>query len=540
MASGRVSGDNATGFGSFKEELEAVFSENEILKESLDNVMGMLAREDQGWFRFAGGSEYDLGMEVFELHRWARELRESVAGNPHIKQGLKLRTSYIWNRGIRYANIEGPKQGKGVNVQARIDNAKNQRNFFGTTAREKREAALYTDSAYFVLADQRDYTLQPVPIWEIHGHYSNPDDHGEVWAYLRCWSHYVPGEGLVPSRMWYLTDACPNYEPGNKKRPVDVNILGVSDPVDPNIIMFADHVNGQIGWPYGIPDALPALVWARLYRDFLVNGKIMSDALAQIAYKAVVNTQAGATNASLKLAKPNAPGSTVITGSADSLVPMATAGKGYDFGSGNSLAAVIAAALEVSVVHLTADTSKAGSYGATATLDLPTQLAMRSRQNWHIAFDTRVLKWLGAKDPIVTFMSLDGAADIFRKIQAILLMWGSGLYAAEPIEKRLSELLDIVGNIVPKGVLIPNNSDAAFLLSPDRTAVPKDTGANVGSGHQDQGNPNATAPGQGQGTGVGNGLKGNDLRSDKIAQAAAALGQLVQEIEAEYGQPLNI
>lgn len=522
--------------------METVFAENVTLKESLENVMGMLAREDQGWFRFAGGGEYDEGMEILELHRWARELREAVAGNPHMKQGLKLRTSYVWHRGIRYDGIEGPKQGKGINVQARIDDPKNQRNFFGQQARENRESALYTDSAYYVLADYSDFTLQPIPIWEIHGHYSNPDDHSEVWAYLRCWSHLVPGQGFVPNRMWYLTDACPNYEKGDPLRFTAVNLYGVSDKVDPNVIIFEDHVNGQVGWPYGIPDALPALVWTRLYRDFLVNGKIMSDAMAQIAYKAVVATKAGADNASLKLATPNAPGSTVITGAADSLVPMATAGKGYDFASGDSLAAVIAAALEVSKVHLTANPSGAGSYGASATLDLPTQLAVRSRQNWHIAFDTRVLKWLGAKEPVVTFMSLESAADVFRKIQAILLMWGSGLYAAEPIEKRLSELLDIVGNVIPSGVLVPNNSDAAFMLSPDRTAVPKGTDANAGSGKniQDQGNPNATSPGQGQATGAGKGAKPNDLRTDKITQAASILDSLVREIEDEYGQSLDL
>ena len=516
----------------FKRQLEVAFANNEQLRESLDQVTAMLAREDIGWLRLAGG-EMIQGLELAELHKWSREIREAVAGNPHIKQGLKLRTGYVWKRGIRYSGIQGPKRGPGANVQARINNSKNQRNFFSHGAREKRESSLYTDGAYFVIGNETDWTLQPVPVWEIKGHYSNPDDHGEIWAYLRCWTRWdaVSG-GDVPMRQWYITDSYPDWENASK-RPKSFNIGGVNEPVDPKTVMFAEHVNGMVGWPYGVPDALSALVWVRLYRDFLVNGKIMSDALAQFAFKATSTTKDGAANAALALGGTQAAGQTAVVGAANTLVPMSTAGRGYDFGSGDALAAVVAAALEVSVVHLTANPGNAGSYGASATLDLPTQMAVLSRQQWHIDFDKRVLRWLGAPNTTATFVSSESATDIYREIQALLLMWSSGLYQPEPIEARLSELMDIVGNNVPKGIIIPNNSDADYLDSPNRTAIPNPNGPDAPKPAQDGGNANGTSPGQGQSSGVGKAPKPNDLRSDRLANMLDRLEKFMAEVESD-------
>jgi len=515
-------------FAVFKEQLTQAFQENDQLRESLEQVNYMLQREDQGWFRFGSG-ELVMGMEILELHQWSREIREAMAGNPHIKQGCRLRTNFVWQRGIRYQNIDGAKKGRGANVQARIDQGKNQKNFFGHAARERREAALYSDGTYSVLGDDRDYTLQEVPIWEIWGHVANPDDQSEVWAYLRKWNHLEPGKGSIPVQQWYLTDAHPDWDKPN--RPRVINYGGVNFPIDPHKTMFVGNVNGQTGWPYGVPDALSALVWARLYRDFMTSGKIMSDAMAQIAYQAASSTGAGQSSMAMKFAQPEGVGQTAVTGIADKLVPMPTAGKGYDFASGTALAAVVAAALEVSVVHLTANPGAGGSYGATATLDLPTQLAVLARRQWHIEFDTRILKWMGAKDPIVTFNSIESAADVFREVQALLLMWASGLYAADPIEKRLSELLDIIGNTVPDGVIIPNNSIEADLVTTDRTAIPNPkpgqqngpalasaaaSAKNAGNGNRTPG-AGAGATGQGKTSPVGKSANANDLRTDKLA-----------------------
>ncbi len=527
--------------------LEAAFEDNAMLKEELSQVNAMFAKEDIGWGRFGQGNDLDQGLELLELHRWAWQIREAMAGNPHIKRGWRLRASYVWRDGIQYENIPGAKQGKGTNVQARIDQPINQRNFFGHSAREEREGALYSDSAVYYLGDSRDYSLQPVPIWQIYGYYTNPDNHAEVWAYRRVWEHWEQGVGATPMNMWYLTDRYPQNGP----RPTAINLGGVEYPVDPNIIMFEGHVNGQIGWAHGIPDALAALIWARLYRDFLTNGKIMSDAMAQFAFQATVQSKKGADNVALALAQPRQAGGVAVGGVPNQLVPMSTAGKGYDFASGNELAAVIATALEVSTIHLTSNPGSAGaSYGSAQTLDMPTKLAIESRRQWHIEFDKRVLAWMGAKDAIVTFGSQDDLTDIFREVQALLLMWSSGLYAAAPLEARLSQLMTVVGNVIPSGVIVPNNSDAKYLVTPDRTANPNagvlpandptataaakatDKAAATAANKGGVSNPNGTSPQQGKSSGVGKGTNANDLRTDKIANMLQQLNDFIASEKA--------
>jgi hypothetical protein len=253
----------------------------------------------------------------------------------------------------------------------------------------------------------------------------------------------------------------------------------------------------------------------------------MSDALAQFAFQATVASKKGASNAQLAYAEPAGPGATAVVGAADSLVPISSAGKGYDFGSGDALLAVVAAALEVSAVHLSANPSSAGSYGSVSTLDLPTKLAVLARREWHAEFDKRILTWMGAKNPTVTFNSLNDSTDIFREIQALLLAWSSGLYEGEPIEKRVSDLLSILDNTIPEGVITPNNSEGKWLLSPDQTADPnatpaagtdpQDPSAPPAAGQGGVGKPNGTSPSQGKTSPAGKAPKPNDLRSDKLA-----------------------
>jgi hypothetical protein len=104
----------------------------------------------------------------------------------------------------------------------------------------------------------------------------------------RAWSGNV---------RWYYSDA---YD-GSRK----------SGVVTPDGVQSADrthtmvHVafNQQVGWAYGVPDALAAIAWARLYREFMVNGFTMTKALAKLAYKLTVpNKDAGVRRA------PRSPG----------------------------------------------------------------------------------------------------------------------------------------------------------------------------------------------------------------------------------------
>src|SRR5690606_29473438 len=101
-------------------------------------------------------------------------------------------------------------------------------------------------------------------------------------------------------KMWYFTDLF--EEKRSKAKNPTINFNRESVPVAKDAVIFDAYVNTQVGWTFGVPHALAALAWARLYRDFLVNGKIMSDALAQFAFQLQTKSKGGTQNASMKLA----------------------------------------------------------------------------------------------------------------------------------------------------------------------------------------------------------------------------------------------
>lgn len=493
-----------------------------IVQEAFDKVRALLAREDRGWTNILGGGDDDEpGMTLDALKEWSEKLRESVVGAPWMGRGLRLRSSYIWRDGIRYGKIPGAAKGRGTNVQALIDDGHNQFNFFSKAARRRREGCLYHDGVAFWIGEQATKKLTAIPLSEITARLVDPNNEGIIWAYQRSWTeHFLDGRKPKERIEWYFVERFIDKRVKEIKIPGDRQTRQVSQ----THVIFDQHANSMTGFAFGSPDALAAWIWNGIARDLYMDGVTMSQALATFAFKASVTSKAGGDNTSLKFAEPTGPGSTAAVGGAQDLIPMPSAGKGYDFAGLRAVTAVIAASLDVSNIALTADTSAAGSsYGASQTLDLPTRLAMEARRFEHIDLDIRVLKWMGVRDPEVFFLSLNDPAEVFREAQALLLLWSSGLYKPEPIEKRLSELMQIISNSVPDGVLIPNNKE-----SWERNDIdPKDGPAGSAAAQTSAvGKPNATPAGQGQKSATGKGTNANDIRTEGLSGALAAVDKL--------------
>lgn len=466
--------------------------------ENLVNVMQMWKAEDQGWFQLDQSSEDGLSLE--DLKMWSKQIREAMVGNPHIKRGAELRSDYINDGGVRFGKVQ-------ARIRTKIESDIQQRRFFGATARTERYRACYTDGGVFYLGDSRTKEIEAaIPLQEIVAEYRNAQNRSEVWAYLRQWEDFSADTETPRVRQeWIFTDIFEEKR-GTRR---SIAYQGKQIPVSRDRVIFDAFVNTQTGWTYGAPHALAALVWARLYRDFLVNGKIMSDALAQFAFQLTTKSKKGTENASLKFASRSGPGQTVV--SPNELNPLATAGKSYDFDSGRALASVVATAIGVSVIHLTADPGTAGSsYGSAQTLDLPTRLSVEAERQWNAELDLRVLRWMGAKNATAEFNPLISATDVYREIQALKLAWDMGLFEGSPIQERIADILGIVEpGEIPDGVLIPNNKEQLELSQPDRPDEPDESGAQAGGA------------GQGQSTGAGNGPDERSTRADSIADQAS-------------------
>lgn len=455
----------------------------------LDRVMGSSSAQD---FMAQYSSE---GPDLDQLVRRSNQIRVAVTLNPHVKRGLRLRTSYVWSDAVEYTGVpglNGEPTGRGVaNVAGRFLNPLNQRYVFGSQAREEREAALYTDGGFLLLGEDSSKTLRPFPLSQISGLYANDEDPSEVWAYRRLW---YTDNGVTPHVEWVFTDLF------KSKQVASIRYNGVLEPVAVGKTVIDGWVNTQPGWALGFPDAGCIIEWARIYSEFIKSGKIMTDAMARIWATVKAQSGTGGKQVAAKIADATGYGKTAV---GNELAPLSTAGKAYDFDAGRALISIVATGVEVSVVHLTSDPgASGGSYGSAATLDLPTRLAVEARRRWHEEFDTRVLRWLGAANGKARFGIIEDGAELYRKIQAVVLKWNTGLY--EPVEiKRELEML--VGHAdgwadIPEGVLIPNN-----IRSIARQDIDADVAATV------------AAPDQGQSNGTGSmaGL-GMDLRSDTI------------------------
>lgn len=464
----------------------------------LDRIMG----GQENWIPLM--SYGDEGPSIEQLVSRSKQIRVAATLNPHVKRGAKLRSSYVWSNEIRYDNVPGVNGegiGKGVqDISRRVMNQINQRYMFGALAREEREMSLYTDGAFILIGDDADKTLRPMPISQISGLYTNDEDPSEVWAYRRQW--FTDG-GVTPHVEWIFTDLFKD------KQTDGIIYNGIREPVNKRKTIIDGWVNTQPGWALGFPDAGCIIEWARIYSEFIKSGKIMTDAMSRIWAVAKAQSSTGASAVAAKIANSTERGQVAV---GNELAPLATAGKAYDFDAGRALIAIVATGIEVSVVHLTSDPGASGSsYGSAATLDLPTRLAVEARRRWHEDYDERVLRWLGAKNAVARFTPLEDGAEMYRKIQAIVLKWQTGLYKPEQIKGELEAL---VGNMreshIPEGVMIPNN-----MFSVGRNDVdPMDTSAPTVDMMT---TPVVPSPDQGHdnGTGSMDGL-GMDLRHDTI------------------------
>ncbi len=479
--------------------------------EALTAVQRAIDAEDTHWAKILGNMEHD-GMSLDDLHELDEEIREAIIKSPIIDRGAQLRHSYVWSKGVKLpdANTDPSKPGAKTKMQKVLVNPINKRYFLDGPAHEELERGLYSGGNVFALVNQKEGVARRVPVKEITDLITNPDFSEEVWAWKREWQHTNQSGKTEPKQTWYYTDDCPL--PQAKRARTQIQKV----PVDHTQVFVVHSVNRQIGWPLGIPDAVAAVVWAKLYSEFLKHGYIMSRALASIAFRATVATKAAGESASMKLANTNGAGNTAVMGAANSLTALPTAGRGYDFDSGRPIAAMVATAVQVSIVHLLSDPGAAGSsYGSASNLDLPTQRAVVARQQSWAGFLNRLLAALGVPDANVTFPSLE-EPDFFREVQSILAGWSTGLLHEDEVRERLLALLAIETDekSAPSGVMLPNNENSWARSDVD----PKD------DPNKPAGNDQGT--GQGHSTGAGKGPNANDVRTDGLGESLAQFQHL--------------
>lgn len=522
------------------EELTAERWDNERLTEAISNLD--LYLDNRGWTSISGIGGYGgNGPSLNQLHASSRHLRDLAGMTGWVKRGLNLRQGYVWDGGIHYdlppliVDDETPqRRGARTNeekkitaLRERINNPINQRYFFGSQAHERREMALYCDSQPFYVGDDADFTLTALPITQITADYRNPDKDDEIWAYRHSWQSYPQGSSTpVEKHEWIFCNGFTD-KIGSRKT-LRVEGASQADPIAIGKRMFGTPVNRPDGWAYGLPDSLGGVAWVEQYRQFMMKGKEMSDAMARLWGTMKAGTQRGANRAAATMREMDDE-KVAILGPNNAMSPLATAGQSYDFAKGIDLLAGFAAHINVSVVALSANpATSGGSYGSARALDLPEQLTTTARRQYHIDLDREVLVWMGADPEIdIWFDPIEDETERYRADQRIALRMGTGLFSGEDTKAMYAEL-DGRHTItkVPTGWLEPNNRKSL----PRKDIDTDSAGADPAAGGD-------FTPTQGSGsnfTGGGSGdQRADDLRTEAIARAAVDHYILMREAEGD-------
>jgi hypothetical protein len=113
--------------------------------------------------------------------------------------------------------------------------------------------------------------------------------------------------------------------------------------------------------------------------------------------------------------------------------------------TGRPLQANVAAALDVSVTALTADTGRGGSSAAEATLSLPETLAALSRQEDFNDFFRKVFAAMGLPGGHINYKKIS-VDPIHRQAQSAALLFTTGAISQEEYREIALELMDITGD----------------------------------------------------------------------------------------------
>ena len=481
------------------------------LEEQMTSLSLML--DNQGWLDLSAYPED--GPSLAQVQHAARSLRNLTGLNSPIGAGARLRHAYIWEGGLHHSGVPGGVQGRS-NIANVIADPVNQANFFGAAARERQEKACYTNGHYFIIGEngrpaRRGQTvtpkrLKPLPLYQITAAYVNPNDPTEIWAIRRSWST----DGIVRADSSTFPRGDLNHEwlwafRHEAIRPRTITYNGGDEIVRQDAVFFMEQVNRLDGWTWGLPDAVAAMAWADQHRKGVLNGLKMQDALATLAFKLKGSSASATSNAAAKVASSTVKGGTAAMVDGMDVAALSTAGSGYDFDSLRPVLALVAAAIDVSVVALSSDPGAAGSsYGSAQTLDVPTRLRMMARRVMHMDFEREVLTWLGAPNAFAYFDPMVDGAELYRELQALLLPYLQGLYSPEEMRNVLDGFLGWPAGSPPEGVLVPANAASLARRDVDVDGQP--------------GAATVPAPDQGVDNGVGGqgSDSGNDVRQDTI------------------------
>lgn len=514
--------------------IEEIIGDNELLQESFREASAALLSlraEDEGWLPLNKLND-DNGFTLKNLKEIAELAELQTTGNPLLKRGLTLRTANVFGRGISFPTNLPPR------FQSILDKPANKKVLFTEDALDRNEKAAYNAGNLLMAYDKSKKLFFPIPLSDVTGHASNPRREDDVWFYQHSYNDidYATGQTIPePTIVWY--PVLEFVKDSGEKMPTQI----AGKPVDPKVVVIDFKVNTSIGKAWGVPDVLPAMPYAWAHSEYVRDASKLLKALATIAWKVVSKNKSNAAAAAARISKPKTAGSTAAMTDNTDLVSMPRSGQ-VDMKDGQTIAAYVASALEVSLVALLSDPSTAsGSYGSAATLDGPTANAARSRQNLWIDFYQRIYAATGVTGDVEISFPKIAEDPAYRQIQSLGLARVQGAIYQDEHREQVLRALDITAlHATPPDTdeYAPASAAAAIILQEMKDdaqhEIEQQTIADLQSQAAkqqaliDQGSTGTTSPaaspvpGQGQTGAVGQLSNGNNSARDTQTKAGTS------------------
>lgn len=403
--------------------------EAHALSEAINDRLISLRRVQQWVSLTSELQEGEDGPSLSLLRDLSASLREMVASSPWPKRGAQLIHSYVFGRGVNYNNVEKPAK-----VNLILEEPHNRASMFSVSAYETANLATFTDGNYFVLkTEEGGYTkFSVVPIRQITGVMTDPDDTSSIWYLKRSWtSNDKQRELWIPLARYK-----------NRKRSLLKTIKGVK--VADNAVMYHHATKRQAGWTWGVPESLAGMVWVEAYSAYLRDNSLLVKALSKIAWK-ITNTTPGGAGSSAAVVRDagEGVGGTASMASGNQLQGVGVPSASVNMGNGQPLIAAVASSYGVPVIALISSPGETGgSYGAASTLDEPTVKGMAAIQDsWAILYN-EILRDLGAKTAYIDFPAIQ-SDPAYRQIAAINQSYLLGGLHREEFRAAILDIMDI-------------------------------------------------------------------------------------------------
>lgn len=490
------------------EALNPLIEENAQLKESIDEVRVMFSAEDRGWSAILGMNSGDRehGLDLDEVKLVAEKASTQVAAGALPKRAADLHFGFIFGNGVEFEGVERERGKKGAPTGAVkfYEDSVNQESIFSGAAKHELQYERFTAGNVLAYCYTSEKKIRRVPISEISEVMVNPDFPDEIWAYMRTWTHVNLNGDSEVRKSWAYT----NRYPGVRRKTVKVGNEQV--PVLQGVTVVDLRANRQVGWTFGVPDAVSGLHWTQAYGEVLRYGQIVNETLAKVVYKVVQKTQKGANNAGVKLGRGGA-GQAAVLGEGQDIQMVNASQSSFNFAAARPLAAMAAAAWNISVIDLLADSSAAGSsYGSAQALTAGIQNAMNGMRAEWSQFYQDIFEVMGLGRPAVSWPPME-KPDSYRMAQELTLY--SVALSDEEYREEVLDRLDIPGDFKA----IPPMLKARGEVS--KQAASPDQGQSNSTGGQDSGQK-------------------NDQRSDTIEnlRSEMALSDLMLEVRSLVAQ----